>query len=152
MGEVYKITDGVLNYYGSTEGNLNQRLINHRTPSNNCSTNKLNRDNLTIESVEFCEDTRDLKKREAWWIGNNECVNINKPFRTKEEKNALHRARCKKYYEAHKDRALVSNVKSRIKTGQYDKITCGCGSIINKCEMYRHKKSKKHINYLKSIP
>ena len=40
MGEVYKITDGVLNYYGSTEGNLNQRLINHRTPYNNCSTNK----------------------------------------------------------------------------------------------------------------
>ena len=148
MGSVYKLTDGFLNYYGSTETTLNRRLTAHKAPSNKCAANKMNRDNLTIEEVEFCEDTRDLKKRETWWIENNECININKPFRSKEEKLELHKIRSAKYYEANKKKCLASNVSSRIKTGYYDKVNCGCGSIINKCEVRRHEQSKKHQKYL----
>ena len=50
--------------------------------------------------------------------------------------------------DANKKKCLASNVSSRIKTGQYDKVNCGCGSIINKCEVRRHEQSKKHQKYL----
>ena len=145
MGSVYKITDGVLNYYGSTQDPLRDRLTNHRTPSNKCSTNKMNRDNLTIEEVEFCEDTRNLKKRETWWIENNECVNINKPFRTREEKLAQRRAAAKKYYEANKQKCIEANKLARDRP-----YSCPCGSNIKYGEKTRHHKTKKHINYLNS--
>ena len=147
MGSVYKITDGVLNYYGSTQDPLRDRLTNHKSPTNKCSTNKMNRDNLTIELVEFVE-IEQLKIRENWFIKNNECVNKHAAISSKEEKLAQHRARSKKYYEANKQKCLASNVSSRIKTGYYDKVNCGCGSIINKCEVRRHEQSKKHQKYL----
>lgn len=147
MGSVYKITDGDLNYYGSSETTLTRRLTAHKAPTNKCSTNKMNRDNLTIEEVEFCEDTRDLKKRETWWIENNECININKPFRTREEKLERHKVAGKKYYEANKQKCMEANKRARDRP-----YSCPCGSNIKFGEKTRHHKSKKHINWLTLAP
>ena len=87
MGSVYKITDGVLNYYGSTEQSLPDRLTSHKAPSNTCSTNKMNRDNLTIELLEYVEKEQ-LKIRENYFIKNNECINKQAAITSREEKLA----------------------------------------------------------------
>tara|TARA_R110000851_G_scaffold50529_2_gene120602 strand:- start:27 stop:488 length:462 start_codon:yes stop_codon:yes gene_type:complete len=146
MGSVYKITDGVLNYYGSTQDPLRDRLTNHKSPTNKCSTNKMNRDNLTIELVEFVE-IEQLKIRENWFIKNNECVNKHAAISSKEEKLAQHRARSKKYYEANKQKCYEANKRARDRP-----YSCPCGSNIKFGEKTRHHKSKKHINWLTLAP
>ena len=45
----------------------------------------------------------------------------------------------KQYYEQNKDTIL---------TKLKEKITCECGSTINKSEIARHRRSKKHIHYI----
>ena len=151
MGSVYLMSDGILNYYGSTKDRLSDRLTCHKAPTNNCSTKLMNKDKMTIVEVERVEELEQLKIRENWFIKNNECVNKHAAITSKEEKLAQHRARSKKYYEANKQKCYEADVRSRIKRGEYDKITCECGSIMNKGEMTRHKKSIKHINYLNSV-
>jgi len=142
MGSVYKITDGVLTYYGSTEQKLQDRLILHKTPSNKCSTSKMNRDNLTIELVEYVEKEQ-LKIRENYFIKNNECINKQAAFASKEEKLAQHRVRSKKYYEANKQKCYDANDRARKRP-----YSCPCGSNIKFGEKTRHHKTQKHIKYL----
>ena len=146
MGSVYKVTDGELVYYGSTIMPLTRRLTCHKSPSNNCATNKLNRDNLTIELVSWVEDVEQLKVREKWFIENNECVNIILPFTTKEEKLAQHRVISSNYYYANKEKTMAAN--KRWRAHPYN---CPCGSNITNGEKCRHNKSKKHINYINSL-
>ena len=145
MGSVYKITDGVLNYYGSTEQSLQDRLTSHKAPSNKCSTSKMNRDNLTIELVEYVEKEQ-LKIRENWFIKNNECINKHAAITSKEEKLAQHRVRAKKYYEANKQKCYDANRRTR--TQPY---SCPCGSNIMFGQKSQHNKSQKHIKYLNSV-
>jgi len=45
-----------------------------------------------------------------------------------------------------KDKQYRENNKDKIK----EKITCECGSIVNKSVFARHKKSKKHITYIEN--
>jgi hypothetical protein len=47
----------------------------------------------------------------------------------------------KQYYEQNKDTIL---------TKQKEKITCECGSTINKSYISEHRKTQKHINYINS--
>ena len=145
MGSVYKITDGVLNYYGSTEQKLHDRLRSHKAPSNKCSTNKMNRDNLTIELLEYVEKEQ-LKIRENYFIKNNECINKQAAITSREEKLAQHRIADKKYYEANKQKCIDDN-----KRGRWRHYSCPCGSNILFGEKPRHLKSQKHIKYLNSV-
>ena len=134
MGSVYKLTDGVLNYYGSTETSLQKRLVSHKKKNNVSHSNKLNRDNLTIELLEFVENLQELKTRERYFIENNECVNKNIPARTTEERNNY-----LKNYHAN------NYIKNRLKN--QNKITCICGRTIQISNV-KHKKSKVHMDYL----
>jgi len=58
--------------------------------------------------------------------------------RYREEAIEKFRAKGRKKYYEHKD-TILSNLKV--------KVTCECGSIVAKGALWKHKKSKKHINY-----
>ena len=62
---------------------------------------------------------------------------------------------CKvKYRETHKiekaktDKEYREKNKEHFKEKNKEKITCECGDYITKCNMLRHKKSKKHIDLM----
>ena len=97
MGSIYKLSDGELNYYGSTN-DLNKRFNEHKCKANKCSSNQLNKDALYIEVVEVVEDAKQLLIRERWFIDNNKCVNTRLPYLTTEEAETYQRDYHKNYY------------------------------------------------------
>ena len=139
MGSIYKLTDGDKCYYGSTTRDIKERLMAHKCINNRCSSKQLNRDNLTIELVEELEDVAQLKCREAWFIENNECVNMYIPYRTTEEKISRSRVNQKKWYNINK---------TKCNNERRTKITCVCGAEINRNSMGKHQRSKIHINLM----
>jgi len=134
---IYKITDiNNLVYYGSTFTSLNKRLDGHKNRPT-CSSKLLDLDNCKIESVEsFYYDYDEkkfhkefLRKREQYYISNNECVNIRKAYESREE---------------------FLKRKLKHKYDNYEKICCR----LSKTEMTahsfnRHTKSKKHLSNIK---
>ena len=110
-GKIYKIVcdNTGLTYYGSTcEKHLSRRLSRHRNnylyylqnqENNFCTSFKvLEGGNYNIVLVENypCESNELLKRRERFYIENNECVNRNIPTRT-----------YKEYWDDNKERLLV---------------------------------------------
>jgi hypothetical protein len=104
------------------------------------------------------------------------CVNKCNPFRIKylsnKESNKKYREEnkeeikeySKKYREENKEEIKVKGKKYREENKEEikeysekyyeenkEKITCECGSIVTKCNLTKHKKTKKHLEYLKSI-
>jgi len=84
-GRIYKIEceETKRIYYGSTLLSLQHRLSQHKAPS---STRCLTRDFINptislVEEIEY-EDITELRKKEAEYIKNNECVNKQIPCRT----------------------------------------------------------------------
>lgn len=43
-------------------------------------------------------------------------------------------------------------VEQHVVVPQNDKVNCPCGSVINPKSIFRHKKTKKHIEYLDNLP
>jgi len=85
----------------------------------------------TIES----EDNADARAKEGEFILENDCVNMRLEGRgmTKQEYVNL-------YYQEHKD---------EISTKHKEKMTCEvCGSVVRKCAIERHRKTKKCLNAL----
>ena len=76
---IYKITNGVLDYYGSSADTYENRKKTHVAPSNKCTSNKIINSGLpwSMDIIEWfpCSCTDELEDREAWYIANNECVN-----------------------------------------------------------------------------
>lgn len=84
---VYKISGYGLNYYGSTTKELNKRLYQHKANykrylNNNMICPKVSiykifelGDDYNIELVEEVLNIDELKKREGYYIKNNECIN-----------------------------------------------------------------------------
>jgi len=134
MGSVYLMSDGILNYYGSTTMSLHKRLIDHRRFNNKCSSNKLNRDKLEIVEVEWVEDLTKLKERERYYIENNVCVNKFTPIQTKEER--------RKYLSDYHADYYIKN-KNKLQTT----YKCACGRTIQVSNK-KHVNSKCHKNYL----
>jgi len=50
-------------------------------------------------------------------------------------------------YSKEKDKTNKDKIDERKK----EKITCGCGSVIRKSDLSQHRKTKKHLNYLKIL-
>tara|TARA_R110001606_G_scaffold266037_1_gene415011 strand:+ start:51 stop:545 length:495 start_codon:yes stop_codon:yes gene_type:complete len=161
IGIIYKLTDNSDKvYYGSTIKPLKKRLCYHKRPSNICMSRIMDRDSMKIECLEqyYFDTDMDhkslIKKRESYYIRNNECVNKNIPGRTMSE--------CKKAYrEKNKERLKVyakeylKNNKEQIYLKQkenYQKepiIECECGGKYRtKHKTARHNKTKKHIAFL----
>jgi hypothetical protein len=135
MGKIYRIvsknTDKI--YVGSTtKDNLKTRLQQHESnyrlqKSYYTSYEILKLGDYDIELVEECNcnNKKELRMREKYWIDNSNCVNQVKPGRTRKERdnllvNKLKKAeQDKKYYEKNKDRLLEKN---REYNKDYDKI------------------------------
>jgi len=133
MGEVYKLTDGVLNYYGSTKNKALWRFYNHKS-SIGCASNQLDQTKLEYEVLEVVEGTGDeLRQREQYYIDNYECVNIANAYRSPETKKAQGVIRSKKCLE-NSGRKLL-------------RYECGCGSNVRLIDKASHFKTKKHITY-----
>lgn len=117
----------------------------------------------------------EAKKKEAEYIKNNDCVNVRIENRTHKEHYNDHRSKilqkCKEYRILNKDKVLERNKnyrilnkdkisekrkenynlnKDKILENKKEKITCECGTELRKNDLARHRKSKKHINFINS--
>ncbi len=135
---IYKITNGVLDYYGSSCDTYAHRKSKHTTPSNACTSKKIINSGLpwTMDIIEWfpCSCLEQLEDKEAWWIKNNECVNEYVP-------GALRRAGSKKEYhkQRYADNKEAMNAKKSIKHN------CDvCGGKYTTRHKSTHFKSKKH--------
>jgi len=168
MGSIYKLSDGELNYYGSTIQPLNVRLSHHKCKSNDCLSRDLNKEKMTIELVEEVEDETQLKWRERYYMENNECVNKYLPVRGDEERKEVMKEYHKEYrienkeYFRQKSEEYRNNNKEKLKECRIrakEKIVecksrpyhCVCGSSIWFSNKTHHFKTNKHKNYIKNI-
>ena len=154
-----KDCDGnILKYYGST-ANLIKRKSEHiknynkwvkaGRPSNNtrCSSvHIIDNGDWKMEKIdEVIGERWEAIKKEGEYQKNNECVNICIASRTKKE-----------YYNDNKQ-AILEKVKElynlnkqAILEKKKEKIICECGAKVAKRHLARHRKSKKHINFINS--
>ena len=133
-------TDNV--YYGSTEQTLTMRLGNHRrkytaylnkTQHYYTAFELMKYDDAYIELVETCKN---LKERESFYIRNNDCVNKLIPDRkTKEYRHHN--------YQQNRDEILLNGS---------IKIKCECGASVRTDGMSAHKKTNKHLTFMKNHP
>ena len=136
-------------YIGSTT-NFNRRKAEHKQVCNNTHKYGYNikvyqfiRDNggwdnwdmILIAKVN-CNDKLELRKKEREYMEEyNPSLNIKKAHGDKEERKEY----CKKIYETKKEEILE---KAKVK------VSCECGAIISKGVIPRHKRTKKHINFI----
>jgi hypothetical protein len=154
---VYRITnlDDGKAYVGSTCRKVTTRIQEHSSRSkkgtNRCECRYFNWDNIHVEEVEIPDIVIDnIRIREAYVIKNTKnCINKTLPFITEEER----KERGKQYREINKERIretkkrYIELNKERIREKNRERITCECGSHINRNEFSRHKKTKKHKNF-----
>jgi hypothetical protein len=152
-----KDCDGnILRYYGSTanfikrksEHKINyERWVKNGRPNNKISCSSvyiLDNGDWRMEKIEEVIGERwEAKKKEGEYIKNNECVNVCIASRTAKEYKDDHKEKIteyyKQYYEKHKDELNEKNKQ---------KIICKCGDESTKNHISRHRKSKKHINFI----
>ena len=150
IGFIYKLTDNSDKvYYGSTIKSLKKRLIGHKTPSNGCRSNIMDRDSMKIECIEEFNHHLDfilkelLTKRESYYIKNNECINLVIPGRTKKEFRTEY---CEKNKERIAFKRKEYNEKNSLKRNE--KINCECGSKYTHNNKSTHFKTKKHQKFI----
>ena len=85
--------------------------------------------------------TSDEERKENDIVRNKEYYEINKEEIKKEQK---------KYYENNKEKKQLyyENNKEIINFKRKEKITCNCGSLVNKTDLKRHLTSKKHTKLI----
>ena len=138
MINIYKMTcETGKTYYGSTSRDLKVRLLEHKRHKKNTCKNFIN---PKIELLETCEKEKQ-NERERYFIKNFECVNYKQPGRHWKDNDELHKKTKKQYYE---------KIKNKVSESRKEKITCECGTIINKGGLLQHTKSKKHLNLISS--
>ena len=114
-GFIYKITNGDMDYYGSTNRALNIRLIEHISKYKRYLKGQYNfvssfniiknaNDNLKIELMEEVkyDDKKYLLQKEKEYILNNECCNKIIPTQTKAE-----------YYMKNREKILMKRKQNR---------------------------------------
>lgn len=128
-------------YIGSTSNTLSQRLSNHKT--NNSCTSKfiINAGNFSIDLLETVEcnpeERAQIEYKYIQEYGEN-IINKNKGY----WKDANHE---KKYYQNY----YQSN-KEKLAETKNSKVLCECGSYSVKGSIARHKKTKKHLEFISS--
>jgi len=167
-GKIYKlvsVTKPELVYYGSTIRSLSRRMSGHlsKYTCGGCPASKelFEAGDVEIHLVELfpCNSRKELEKKEGEYILANECVNKNIAGRT-----------VKEYYETNKEKITnyqieyrkVNREKMNEKANAYyhankekrneklkEKMSCECGSNFTKAGLYQHRRTKKHINFIK---
>jgi hypothetical protein len=198
-GKVYMIRskdEDCVPYVGSTTKQyLSQRMDKHRSGYKQWKKNpekydflssftlfeKFGIQNCFIELIELfpCKCNDELRKKEREWFNKLNCVNIDRPFVTKEESlerikkwiqnnpekrketqkiyTQIHKEEYKEYVENHKEH--IAEYKSNYYQKNKEEISekgketyeCPCGSICRKVAKARHERSKKHQEYLTKL-
>ena len=136
-GKIYIIIDNdniSLPYIGSTIQLLKDRLSSHKTRKSCSCMDIINRNNFKMEVLEHypCNDVKELRMREQYWIDKIDCCNKQKAVQTKEErKEYLINYRnnnksnikkvCADWYVKNKEHALKRDKKYREKNKDYKK-------------------------------
>ena len=174
--QIYQlISDNGLVYIGSTTETLSRRLAKHKYYSKqniNITSIKLfeNDTRVVIELIEKfpCNDIDELHKREGYWIRTLDCVNKCIAGRSRKEwfeDNPEYMKKwwkdnpeyLKEYTQKNKEQLLKNHKRYReknkeeIEERRKQKIQCECGSIVRKSDLYRHKKTQKHLNYINNL-
>ena len=139
---IYKITNGVLDYYGSSAITYEQRKCSHVSKSNACTSKKIINSGLSwsMDIIEWfpCSCVEELEDREAWWIANNECVNEYDP-------GAVRRAGGIKAYKKQYHQQYYSNNSDKINARRNVKHNCDvCGGKYTLKNKWVHYNTKKH--------
>jgi hypothetical protein len=158
-GIIYKLSNNYLVYYGSTIQSLNQRFNVHKQQqqTRKCSSNLLFKGDVdvkceVIENFQY-NDIQELRNREDYYIQNYECVNTkgSKKWNRKEndKKNEKELKEKRKIYDLkNKEYIRIKQKEANFKRDYKEKIKCDkCGSNVNKLGIYRHKKTKKCLNF-----
>lgn len=150
-------------YIGSTTTTLKKRLRQHELDYKCYINNSGNRhyvssydilknNNYAIALIENfpCETKVKLLFREAEYIKQNECVNINAPIKTIEEKEESLRLRKEKYAERKKEinKIWYENNKNR----RNRKIRCVCGTNGTVVHYKGHCRTKSHLKFMSANP
>jgi len=146
---IYKITNGVLDYYGSSADTYENRKSKHISKSNDCTSKKIINSGLpwSMDITEWfpCSCVEELEDREAWYIMNNECVNEHVPGAVRraggmqsyhKQYRANNADKIKQYRD---DNAEAENARRNVKHN------CNvCGGKYTLRHIARHYKTKKH--------
>ena len=139
---IYCIEDiNGLKYIGSTNRNINIRLIEHKydkkTNKKKCSSKILDLSNCEISLLEECEISN-KKEREKYWINKIDCVNKNKLTFDIKEYDRL-RDKTKKRKKAKAEYRQTHNCKQYEKERQLfrtKKVCNGCYEFIKMLNSY----------------
>ena len=154
--QIYKISrsdgDTEHEYYGST-CNLRARKCNHKSITHNANNPKYNVKlythmranggwqnwNLIWLEDYPCLTKKELLLRERHWIETKKpTLNMNMPGRDQLEVNKL-------WKSVNQDKIKQYRINAQVK------VKCECGSTIQKAEMARHRKTKRHTNFINDI-
>tara|TARA_R110000787_G_scaffold213335_1_gene322880 strand:- start:43 stop:582 length:540 start_codon:yes stop_codon:yes gene_type:complete len=168
--KIYKIVcnETGATYYGSTVQKVSERMGKHRSRMVCSSRQIIERGNYGYSLVEefSCDTKEQLHARERWYIENNDCVNKQIPTRTRKEYNEANREKIQEqrneyreankekiqeYYQANKEKIQEQKKeyyeanKEKIREKIRERVVCECGCEVNKNELPRHRRSKKHL-------
>ena len=137
QGKIYRLVSNKTEdvYYGATTRALTHRL-NHHKNNPICSSKKLFENDaiVTIVLVEAspCNNKNELKARELFYITNNPCININKPFISDKQQIGGDRVEWSKEYREANKQAIAGYQKA------YNEV--------NKEKIAEHKKEYREAN------
>ena len=126
---------------------------------------------IELLEAKQCNTKDELRQLEGKYIRENICVNKVIPQRTKSEYYDDNKDRMnsisREYYANHKEerevylektkehrneqsREYYHNNKDETNKLRIMKITCECGCVVSKCNMTKHKRTAKHLNFLET--
>jgi hypothetical protein len=166
---IYKLVCNDLNikecYVGSTTNFIKRKNV-HKSACNNEKSKDYNFnrynfirnnggwENWSMVLVENfnCESKRELEQRERFWFEKlKSTLNSHKPYITEEENKEYHEEYHKEYRDNNKEQILKQKKEyyEKNKKKLKEKYNCVCGSILRLSDKSRHKKSKKHLLFIK---
>jgi len=167
QGKIYRLVSNKTEdvYYGSTTRSLTHRRNQHKNKPD-CSSHKMFTDDaiVTIVLVEYfpCDTKMELNARELFFIENNPCINMIKPFITQipylNEDRTRNKEHQKEYREANKEhhkeyreanKEHIKEYREANKNTESERrkqiIKCECGANVSLHGISRHKKTAVHL-------
>ena len=143
-------------YIGSTFQTLNLRIRSHKCPSNGTmSKGIIDRGNFTFKILEELPNStkNELLLKEKEYFLKLECINVNSPLTTIEERKAYNLEKANKFYKDNKEYVLnnrkvwYNENKENVSKIRKQKHLCICGMYYTIHNKSRHEQSKKHLNF-----
>jgi hypothetical protein len=163
-GYIYKLTGACGKVYIGSTNDFDNRISQHNSKYNNCNSKLLlkpildevidTRQYILIKSLRLVEQfyldtinninskrayTNYKKYQKKYREENKEKIKeLGKQWR--EENKEKKKEKDKKFYEENRE---------KIREKQNEKIKCECGCVVNKSQLKRHRKTKKHIKLIR---